>query len=613
MKKLLFLSLFSFLSFSSFAVDITRIEPAFWWVGMKNPELQLLIQGKDIAKSNVQLEYPGVQLKEVRKVVNPNYLFLYLEISKEAQPGALHITFTEGKKKVEKTYELKARSHAAGAQGFDTSDVLYLIMPDRFANGDTSNDNWDKVSVDRKEPFARHGGDFKGINRHLDYIQDLGVTTIWLNPVLENKMPSGSYHGYAITDFYKVDQRFGDNEEYCRLIENIHNKGMKVVMDMIYNHCGDHHWWMGDLPCADWLNHQDGFVPTTHNLYTVMDVHAPSSEIDGTVDGWFVPEMPDMNQRNPLLATYLIQNSIWWIEYARIDGIRHDTHPYVDFDFLAQWCKAVKDEYPGFNLVGESWYINSAPLAWWQQNSKLNEKQSNLQTVMDFNLMNACDQAFAIHSTEKNPLKRIYEVIAQDFLYEDLNNILIFLDNHDTNRFVKKEESGLERFKQAMALLLTTRGIPQLYYGTEILMPGEKQDGDGNLRKDFPGGWPNDNPNLFEKGERTGLQGEAWNYLQKLLHWRKNNAVIAEGNLIHYAPSYEEECYVYARTKDGETVLVVLNGSEKEQSLSPAKYKEVIGEHLFGKDVISEKVLNLKENITIAPKGVLILELKTKN
>jgi glycosidase len=594
---------------SVFALNISRMEPAFWWVGMKNPQLQIVIQGKNIANTQIQLEYPDVKLKDVVKVENPDYLFLYLEIGKKAQPGIINITFTEGKKKLTQSYELKARSNSVGAQGFGPSDVLYLIMPDRFANGDASNDNWDGVVIDRQEAFARHGGDFAGLSQHLDYIRDLGATTIWLNPVLENKMPSGSYHGYAITDFYKVDSRFGSNEEYCRFIENVHQKGMKVVMDMIFNHCGAGHWWMGNFPCPDWLNHQDGFVPTTHNLYTVMDVHAPQSEIAEMADGWFVPDMPDMNQRNPLMADYLIQNSIWWIEYARIDGIRHDTHPYVDFNFLSQWCKAIEEEYPDFNLVGESWYVNSAPLAWWQRDSKLNEKQTNLKTVMDFSLMNACEQAFSLHSTEKNPLKRIYEVIAQDVLYKDLNNILVFLDNHDTNRFVKKEESSLNRFKQALALILTTRGIPQIYYGTEILMAGEKQEGDGNLRRDFPGGWKEDATNAFSREGRTGLQNEAWDYLQKLLQWRKTSQAIAEGQLIHYAPDYDSECYVYARISGDSRVLIVLNGSEKEQQLPASKYYEVIGNHVSGKEIISSKTVNLKENISIAPKGVLIIEL----
>ena len=619
MKKLLFLFLLFCFSLSAAAVEITRIEPAFWWVGMKNPELQMMVYGKGIAHSELQFTYPGVRLEKIVRTDNPNYLFIYLEIGKETQAGLIKLNFTDtvqkphAKSVLTKTYELKARATTIGAQGFDPSDVLYLIMPDRFANGDTSNDSWDNEPIDRGDPSGRHGGDFAGINQHLDYLNDLGVTTLWFNPIMENKMYSAgyqSYHGYATTDFYKVDARFGSNDDYCKLIENIHRKGMKVVMDMIFNHCGICHWWMNDLPCKDWVNHQDGFVQTTHNLYTVMDIHAPQSEIDAMTKGWFVEAMPDLNQRNPLLADYLIQNSIWWIEYARIDGIRHDTHPYVDFDFLSRWCKAVFDEYPDFNIVGESWYSAIAPLAWWQRNSKINEKQTNLKTIMDFNLMTAYNQAFDIHSTENNPWRKIYEVIAQDFIYADINNILTFFDNHDTSRFLKADETDLHRYKQALAFLLTTRGIPQLYYGTEILMTGEKKEGDGNLRKDFPGGWPNDPVNAFTASGRTDLQNEAHDYLQKLLQWRKTNPAIAKGKLIHYAPDWQTECYVYARIYDDNKVMVILNGSNQEQNLSPEKYSEVIGDATIGKEIISDKIIDLKKEIIIPAKGTYIIELK---
>jgi len=384
---------------------------------------------------------------------------------------------------------------------------------------------------------------------------------------------------------------------------------MKIVMDMIFNHCGSQHWWMDDLPAKDWLNNQDGFVETTHNLFTVMDIHAPPSEVAAMTDGWFVSSMPDLNQRNRLLADYLIQNSIWWVEYARIDGIRHDTHPYVDFDFLSRWCKRLEEEYPSLNLVGEAWYAGGAPLAWWQRNSKVNPQQTHLKTIMDFNLTTVYNQAFDIHSPENNPWKRVYEVIAQDFIYEDVDNLLVFLDNHDMSRFLKEKETGIDRYRQAMAFLLTTRGIPQLYYGTEILMTGEKKDGDGNLRKDFSGGWPGDPVNAFMASGRTSLQNEAFDYLRKLLQWRKTNPAVAGGKLIHYAPPWQTQCYVYARTKDNNCVLVILNGSNSEQTLSPSTYREVIGDAVAGKDVISDKTIDLTKAITIAPKGVYVLEI----
>ena len=609
MKHFLLPLLLFCLSLSAEAVEIKRMEPAFWWTGMKHQELQILVYGKDIARSEVKFEYPGVKLKEIIRVDNPNYLFIYLEIGKEAQPGIIQLNFSG----MIQAFELKPRATTPGAQGFDSSDVLYLIMPDRFANGDPSNDVWDDEPIDRNDPFARHGGDMAGINAQVDYLDKLGVTAIWLNPVLENKMNSPdqykSYHGYAITDFYRVDKRLGTNEEYAQLIENLHQRGMKTVMDMIFNHCGDQHWWMSDLPCKDWINHQDGFVQTTHDLFTVMDVHAPQSEIDAMTDGWFVPAMPDLNQRNPLLADYLIQNSIWWVEYARIDGIRHDTHPYVDFNFLAAWSQRVMEEYPDMNMVGEAWYAAGAPLAWWQRNSSINANQTHLKTVMDFNLMTVYNQAFNIHATENNPWKRVYEVIAQDFMYPDLDNLLVFLDNHDTSRFLKAEETSLNRYKQALAFLLTTRGIPQLYYGTEILMTGEKYEGDGMLRKDFPGGWPGDPVNAFTAAGRTALQNEAYDYMQKLLQWRKTNPAVAGGKLLHYVPDWQTECYVYARIKDNNCVLVMLNGSDNEQILSPEKYGEVMRGAISGTEIISGKMMDLKNDIKIPAKGVYIIEL----
>src|SRR5690625_3147454 len=592
------------------SMQIDRMEPAFWWTDMQNSELQIMVYGENIAQSNVEMEYPGVLLKEVVRLENPNYLFLYLDISKNSKPGILEFVFTEGGEKTVRPYELKARENSVGAQGFDASDVMYLIMPDRFANGDPSSDVWVGVVIDREDPFGRLGGDFAGILQNLDYLEELGITTVWLNPDLENRMPQGPYHGYTTTDYYKVDSWFGSNEDYLQLVDALHQKGMKIVMDMIYNHCGSHHWWMEDLPASDWLNHQEGFSPTSHDLYTVMDPYAPESEKERLVDGWFVPSMPDLNQRNPHLATYLIQNSIWWIEYARLDGIRHDTHPYADFDFLSRWTREVMEEYPDFNIVGESWYIHPGPLAWWQQNSELNEEKTHLKSVMDFSLMNAAATAFPSGpNTGRNPLRAIYEIIAQDFLYPDPGNLLVFLDNHDTSRFRKKEEKNLDRYKQALTFLLTTRGIPQIYYGTELLMTGEKEEGDGNLRKDVPGGWPGDEENQFERTGRNEMQNEAWDFLRKILQWRKNSQPIIHGNLIHYAPDHQYECYVYARRYEDETVLIILNGSEKEQALPVERYAEVIDGFSSGKDVISGQEIDLSRDIVVKPKGVFILEL----
>ncbi|MCI7007874.1 MAG: glycoside hydrolase family 13 protein [Parabacteroides sp.] len=611
MKKV-FLSLFMLCALFAQAAEIERIEPACWWVDMKNPELQIMVYGKNIAHAEISIDYPGVRLKEVVRLESANYLFLYLDISEEAKAGSMNIQFTDGKQRFVQSYELRERNQKTGAQGFSPADVMYLITPDRFANADPKNDNLDSVKVDRSRSGARHGGDIRGIINKLDYIKDLGFTTIWLNPVLENRMPGGSYHGYAITDFYQVDPRFGSNEEYCELIDKAHDRGIKVVMDMIFNHCGSSHWWLKDFPSKDWLNHQDNFVQTTHFKWTLMDVHAPQSEKDILVNGWFTRGMPDLNQRNPHLARYLIQNSIWWIEYARIDGIRQDTHPYADYDFMCQWCKEVLEEYPDFNIVGEAWYPRGTASAWWQRGSKNNERDSHLKTVMDFDLTFTCEKAFVDECSSREGseagLFKLYEVIAQDFLFADPNNILIFLDNHDLGRFTRREEKDLNKFKQGLGFLLTTRGIPQIYYGTEILMSGTKGAGDGQIRADFPGGWEGDATNAFLESGRTPQQNEAFNYLKKLLHWRQQSEAVKHGSLIHYTPD-RTGCYVYSRQTDQETVLVLMNGTDKEQTLQLDRFHEVIKGKTAGKDVISGQTIQLGDALSIPARGIYILDL----
>jgi hypothetical protein len=368
------------------AITITRVEPSNWWTGMKNTELQIMVYGPNISKSKLTINYPGITIKEIAKATNPNYLFVYISISKTTKPGMVPMQFVDGTEKITHNYPLLARTDKSGALGFNASDVLYLITPDRFANANTGNDNWDSVTVNRGNPNARHGGDLAGVAKHLDYMKDLGITTVWLNPIQENKMRGGSYHGYAITDFYNMDRRFGTNEEFKSLVKETHAKGMKMVMDMVFNHCGSSHWWMNDLPSKDWINNDGVFLQTNHATVTVMDVHASPTEKNTFLNGWFVRTMPDLNQRNKHLATYLIQNSIWWIEYARIDGIRQDTYSYLDYDFLSRWCKEVSDEYPDFDIVGETWYNKATAPAWWQQQSKLSNHNSFLKTSMNFSL-----------------------------------------------------------------------------------------------------------------------------------------------------------------------------------------------------------------------------------
>ena len=576
------------------AIDVQRMEPANWWVGMENHELQVLLYGKDIAKSDVSISYPGVTLKEVAKVENPNYLFLYLDIDESAKPGTMNIVIKEGKKQQKQPFELRERNRKVGAQGFSTADVIYLITPDRFANGNPQNDNLGEVMVNRQRSGARHGGDIRGIIDHLDYIQELGFTTIWLNPILENNQPGGSYHGYAITDYYHVDPRFGTNEEYVELIDKAHAKGMKVVMDMIFNHSGSSHWWMKDMPSHDWLNNPDEYVQTTHFKWTLMDVHAPQSEKDILVNGWFTRGMPDLNQRNRHLARYLIQNSIWWIEYARIDGIRQDTHPYADYDFMTEWCEEVEEQYPDFNIVGEAWYPRGTASAWWQRNNRINDNDTKLKTVMDFDLAFTSAKAFIdeCNSSEGS----------------DPDNILVFLDNHDLGRFSLKEDKDLNKYKQAIAFLATTRGIPEIYYGTEILMTGTKKEGDGVIRTDFPGGWEGDARNAFTSAGRTDKENEAWNYMKTLLNWRKQSKPVTEGKLVHYTPD-RSGCYVYARIAGDNTVLVLMNGTDADKTLDMRRFHEVIQNYTGGVDVVTGKNINLLNSVEIPARGVYVLDL----
>ena len=609
MRKNLLLSLIICLLFPGFlsAKGITA-EPAFWWSGMKNPELQLMVYGENIASFRPSVSYPGVKLKSSVALESPNYLLVYLDVE-NAQPGTFDITFTKDKKQIKMPYELKARKKdACKIKGFDSSDVLYLIMPDRFANGDPSNDNLvmkTTYKTDRNDPSARHGGDLAGIEKHLDYIEDLGVTAIWLNPVLENDMQGGSYHGYATTNYYRVDPRFGTNEDYVRLIDKTHAKGMRVVMDMIFNHCGSDHIWMKDVPSKDWFNNLDKYVETSHVKEVYFDPYASEYDTKRMVDGWFVPSMPDLNQRNPHVATYLIQNSIWWIEYSGVDGIRQDTYPYADYKMMVDWCNAIYREYPDYNIVGEAWMNQTMGTAFWQKDSKLNERGNTmLKSVMDFRLMGLSHSAFF---GDAGGMQALYEHLAYDYAYADIYNVLRFLDNHDTDRFLPAMPEKLDAFKQGIAFMLTIPGIPQFYYGTELLMNGTKQKGDGYIRLDVPGGWPGDAVNQFEASGRTDIQNEAWNYMQKLLKWRKGNEVIAKGKMKHFVP--QNGVYVYARNLNGKQVVVIMNGNAKESVLPLDRYDEILKGYASGKDVITGKVVNLQKELTLGAKDVLVLEL----
>lgn len=597
------------------AVKVDKIDPPFWFTGMQNSELQLMVYGEQIAEATVQLTYDGVSIKECVALDSPNYLLVYLTIDKTAKPGTLDLLFSVGKKKIKRPYELKARQISpADRKGFDASDALYLLMPDRFANGDPLNDEVKGMapySVDRSDPNARHGGDLKGVENHLDYFSDLGVTALWFTPVLENNMEGGSYHGYATTDYYKVDPRFGTNEEYKSLTAKAHEKGLKIVMDMIFNHCGFEHPWVKDMPSADWFNnpdHEHNFVQTAFMLTPMVDPYASQQDFALMSDGWFVKPMPDLNQRNPHLIRYLIQNSFWWIEYADIDGIRMDTYPYADYEAMSQWMQELNAEYPNYNVVGETWVTEPAYTAWWQKDSKLSAPlNSHLKTVMDFSFFDKVNAGKDEDSRGFGKgLHRIYNNFVYDFLYPNPSMVLSFYENHDTDRFLANGEN-LDELKQALLLLLTTPRIPQLYYGTEVMMNGTKEITDGYVRKDFPGGWSSDETSAFTPAGRTMLQQECYSYFRKLLHWRKGNEVIAKGRMIQFIP--QQGVYVYARQHEGKTVLVLLNGTDEEINLPLKHYAEVLRGISTGKDVITERTIALGENLMFQPREVLLLEL----
>lgn len=612
MNRHLFLSLLLTLFTPGFlSAETIKVEPAFWWSDMKNPELQLMVYGANISAYRPSVEYPGVHITSTVNLESPNYLLIYLNVA-DAKPGQFNITFTKGKKNFTYPYELKARKDgAADIKGFDASDVLYLIMPDRFANGQPENDNIPMrtpYKVDRNDPNARHGGDLAGIEQQLDYMEDLGVTAIWLNPVLENDMEGGSYHGYATTDYYRVDPRFGTNEEYVRLVSKTHQKGMRVVMDMIFNHCGSDHPWMKDIPAHDWFNGLDKYVQTNHNKEAYFDPYVSDYDRETMINGWFVPSMPDLNQKNPHVAKYLIQNSIWWIEYTGVDGIRQDTYPYADVDMMTEWCREVMNEYPNYNIVGEAWMNYTIGSAYWQKGSKLNfGKDTELKSVMDFKLMGLASKAFHEETGWNGGLHTVFEHLCYDYVYPDIYNVLRFLENHDTDRFLPEMPTNLDAFKQAVTFLLTIPGIPQLYYGQELLMNGSKAQGDGYVRRDIPGGWPGDKVNQFEASGRTDLQNEAWNFTQTLLKWRKGNDIIAKGKMKHFMVN--QGVYVYERSLDGKTVLILMNGSSNEVNLPLERYAEVLHGKSAGKDILTGKEIKLIKKIKLTPKEILVIEL----
>ncbi len=590
-----------------------RVEPPFWWTDFQHPELQLLVHANNISATTIAISYPGVKVISIESVENPNYLFINLLITPEAKPGKFPIRFMKKKAVVnEYIYELRQRDLSRNYhRGFDASDVIYLLMPDRFANGDTTNDDLPgmKEPVNRVNPNGRHGGDIKGIADHLGYLEDLGVTALWINPLLENNMEIYSYHGYSTTDYYKIDPRFGTNEDYVALADSIHIRGMKLIMDMIFNHCGSFHWWMDDLPSSDWINKWPEFTRTSYRAGTVSDPYASRIDSIRFVKGWFDQTMPDLNQHNSYLKNYLIQNSIWWTEFAHLDGIRQDTQPYPFKDMMSEWGKRMKDEYPHFNIVGECWMAYPSTVAYWQQDAPNKDGyNSYLPSVFDFPMYDALRDAFTQPEGWNTGILHLYEVLSQDGAYPNPMNIVTFADNHDVNRYLKTQQDDVRNLKMAMAFILTTRGIPQIFYGTEMLMTTGEDEGHGALRQDVPGGWPGDLQDAFTEKGRTPEQQDMYTHLQTILRWRKNNPVIHSGQLRHYIP--QDGVYVYFRYNETDTVMVVMNNQETEISLDTKRFCDYLGPKATGNEVISGKFIPAMNDLVIPGKMVYILEIK---
>lgn len=610
MKKIIFFLLLTTYSFA----QVDRMEPPFWWSDMNYSDVQIMFYGKNIAQNEISVSN-GIVIKGIQKTENPNYVFVTID-TKNIPTQDFVFTFKNKNRSFTKQYSIKARrENSKNRKSFDSSDLIYLIMSDRFANGNLNNDSTKETieKVNRSNKDGRHGGDIEGIIKNLDYIKELGATAIWPTPLCEDNDERGSYHTYGQSDVYKIDSRFGTNEDYLRLSAELHKRGMKNIMDYVTNHWGYNHWMMKDLPTYEWIHQFPGYAQTNYRMASQFDVNASEKDFNLCMDGWFVKSMPDLNQSNPLVLNYLTQNAIWWIEYADLDGFRVDTYSYNDKTAIAKWTKSITDEYPNFNIVGEVWMYDQAQMAYWQKDSKIGAIQSynsNLPSVMDFTLQEAIHNgAFNEDKQEwRNGIVKVYENFNNDFLYPNINNLLVFFENHDTNRINHIYKNDFKKYQMALTLIATVRGIPQIYYGSEIGMAGDKGIGDGDIRRDFPGGWAGDKNNAFLKSERTAEQEQFHAFTSKLFNWRKNKTVIHTGKTTHYVP--ENNVYVYFRHNEKETVMVVVNNNPEKQTFKTNRFSENIKNFKEGVDVLTTVKMDLKNDISIDGKSVLILELK---
>lgn len=612
MKKFVFFLIWVGLSQLTYG-QVQKVEPPFWWEGMKDATLMITLYGDDLSSYTITSE--NLTVSKVVHLESPNYAFVYLDLT-NTTVGLHELTLHhDTKPAISVPYEIHTRrAGSAMRKGFDSSDFIYLIMPDRFANGDPNNDAHSDLAdkPNRNDPWARHGGDLQGIIDNLDYIEDLGVTAIWNTPVVEDNDPKGSYHMYAASDVYQIDRRFGSNQTYKHLSEALKKRNMKLIMDYVVNHWSLEHYMIKDLPSSDWINQWEEFTPSSHAKEIFSDPYASEIDKKEMVKGWFVESMPDLNQQQPQLLKYLIQNAIWWVEYADLSGFRVDTYPYNSRDEVTQWSKAIMDEYPHFSIVAESWLMNPLHLSYWQKDSPIAAMSgfnSQVTHVKDFALYNAIHEAFVGETPWwDQKMNKIYKVIQNDFVYATPNNLMVFLENHDTTR-INEILPDFRDYQIVTTLMATIRGVPQTYYGTEIGMKGAKEKGDADLRRDFPGGWPEDPRNAFTKTGRTQIENQYYDFTSKLFQWRKNEAVIHHGKTLHYSP--KNEVYVYFRYTDEKSIMVILNANKEAQTIDFGRFSERIGDTPNGKDVFHKEDVLFSKPLTLPAKSTKIISFKT--
>jgi len=590
---------------------VQRIEPTYWWTDMKKSEFQLMLYGNNISSAEISINYPGVIISRKESTDNPNYVFIYLNVTEKTLPGKFNIIVIKDKKRQTISYELKKRRESSATRkSFTEADAIYLLMPDRFANGNPENDSITGYlqGVHREIPGARHGGDIEGIIAKIPYLADLGITTLWTTPLFDNNDTNYSYHHYACSDYYKIDPRLGKNEDYLRLSETCHQNGLKLIIDVGPNHCGSSHWWMKDLPARDWLNIWSTFTSSNYRMTTWTDPHAAESDLYKLTNGWFAANMPDLNLQNPLLFDYLRQVYTFWIETANIDGMRVDTYPYNDIKTAAKFIQEIRNEYPNMNVVGECWVKTPAEIAYFQSgNNNKDGFDSRLTSIMDFCLKDVFSAAFNENESWDTGMARFYSLYAQDFVYANSNMIMNFLDNHDIDRYSTAVKRDILKYKMGLAMLITSRGYPQIYYGTEIMLDGIPGDYQGH-RFDFPGGWAADKRNAFTLEGRTSVENEVFTYLKTLLNYRKNNLILQNGKMKQFIP--ENGIYVNFRYNNDKTIMIIANNNLEIKELNLNRFKEMLAGKSEGIEITNSKKYSLQSAVSVPAKTVLILEIK---